>query len=185
MCHFVGKLWELGKHWVGCCDPSDFIYNHCAYYEDNWLGRLFCLKVSYCWRQGQRFEPWGFWYGICVNTFGQESLVQGVWFHLQFIVTISARSLKAGNEARSRVVVVRVVGKCVGLSLSVGCCWLLCPRHSQSMEVWCGSDCCGVCCVEGGFEGKDGFGEDASLEAMPAVIWKQDLSMMGVVTLIT
>ena len=36
-------------------------------------------------------------------------------------------------------------------------------------------------CVEGGFEGKKGFGEDASLEAIPAVIWEQDLSMMGVI----
>ena len=45
------------------------------------------------------------------------------------------------------------------------------------MEVWCGSDCGSLLCG-GGFEGKEGFGEDTSLEPMPAVIW-EDSSMMG------
>ena len=36
------------------------------------------------------------------------------------------------------------------------------------MGVWCGSNCCEVCCVEGGFEGRDGIGEDAS-SGVPAV----------------
>ena len=47
-------------------DPSGFDYNHPANFGSNWLGRLFCLKVSYCWLHGQRFELEGLWYGICI-----------------------------------------------------------------------------------------------------------------------
>ena len=76
--------------------------------------------MSYCWLQGQRFEPGGLWYGICVNTLIENLLFKVCDFTCKLLETISARYLKAGNEARSRVV--RVVGKCVGLTLSVGCC---------------------------------------------------------------